>query len=86
MKIEKKVWPEYFQAIIDGKKKYELRLGDFICQEGDILILREWDPKRKEYSGRMIKKGVTYVGKFKDIPFWTKEEIEKYGLQIISFK
>ncbi len=86
MRIEKKVWPEYFQAILNGKKTFELRLGDFICQEGDILILREWDPQKKQFSGRSIEKTVTYVGKFKDIPFWSKEEINIHGLQIISFK
>ena len=65
-KIEKKVWPEYFQEILDGKKTYELRLADFDIQEGDILILKEWDPETKEYSGRAIEKKVTYVGKTKD--------------------
>lgn len=86
MRIEKKVWPEYFQAIIDGKKTYELRLADFACKEGDILVLREWDPKTNDYTGRKIEKKVTYVGKFKDVPFWKKGEIEKYGFQIIAFK
>jgi len=28
-KIEKKVWPEYFQAIVEGKKNFEVRLADF---------------------------------------------------------
>lgn len=83
--IEKKVWPEYFQAIVDGKKTYELRLADFECNPGDELILKEWDPKTKEYSGREIKKTVTYVGKTKDYTFWSPEDIEKYGYQIISF-
>ena len=86
MKIEKKVWPEYFQKIIDGVKKYELRLADFECNPGDILVLREWNPKTKEYTGRVVEKTVTYVGKTKGQTFWPKEDVEKYGFQIIAFK
>lgn len=51
------------------------------------MVLREWDPKTKEYTDRIIEKEVTYIGKFKiDKLFWPKEEIEKYGLQVISLK
>lgn len=85
MKIKKKIWPEYFEAVKSGKKNYELRLADFKCKVGDILILQEWDPKTKKYTGREIEKKVTYVGKFKiDKLFWPKEEIEKHGIQVIS--
>lgn len=86
MKIEKKVWPKYFQAILDGKKNYELRLADWKCREGDILVLREWNPETKKYTGRVAEKEVTYVGKTKNINFWPKEEVEKYGFQIIGFR
>ena len=86
MRIEKKVWPEFFQKIADGVKTYELRLADFECKPGDILILKEWDPRLKTYTGRMMEKHVTYVGKTKNITFWPKEDIEKYGFQIIAFK
>ncbi len=63
--IEKKIWPEYFDAVASGKKKYELRLNDFEINEGDVLVLEEWDPKTKNYTGRKVEKEVTYVGKFK---------------------
>jgi len=86
MKIEKKVLPEYFQEIIDWNKKFELRLADWECKKWDILILKEWDSKNKIFTGRVIEKKVTYVKKTKDIDFWTKDDIEKYGYQVISFK
>jgi len=87
MIIEKKVWPEYFQAIVDGKKKFELRLNDFEINEGDILSLKEWDPTTKEYTGREIEKKVTYVGKFFiDKLFWPEKEIKAKGLQVISLE
>ncbi len=86
MKIEKKIWVKPFQKILDGKKTYELRLADWECNEGDILVLKEWNPDTKEYTGRVIEKQVTYVGKTKDLKYWSKEEIEKFGFQIISFK
>jgi len=86
MKIEKKVWPVYFQAILDGKKNYELRLADFECKPGDTLLLKEWNPDTKEYTGRVIEKEVTFVVKTKDCKFWKSEEIEKYGYQVIGLK
>jgi len=86
MKIEKKIWPEYFQRIIDRKKKYELRLADWKCSPGDILVLKEWDPKTNEYTGRVIEKKVSYVIKTKDIKFWPEEDVDKFGFQIISFE
>ena len=86
MKLEKKVWPEYFEAILSGRKSFELRLGDFNCKPGDVLVLREWKPETKKYTGRTLEKEVTFVIKTKDFCPWTKEEVEKHGFQVISFK
>lgn len=85
-KIEKKIWPEYFDSVQSGEKKFELRLGDFEINPGDTLILREWDPKTKEYTGREITKKVTHVLKTKDIKFWPPEEIDKYGFLVIQIE
>jgi ribosomal protein S17 len=86
MKIEKKVWPEFFQKIADGDKTFEVRLADFECKEGDVLVLREWNPETKAYTGRVLEKKVTYVIKTKDAPFWKKEDVEKHGFQVIAFR
>ena len=86
MKIEKKIWPEFFQKVLDGDKTFEVRLADFDCQPGDALILKEWDPKTKQYTGRSIEKKVGYVGQLKDFTFWDKDDLKKHGLQIISLK
>jgi len=62
--IKKKIWPEYFEAVASARKKYELRLNDFEINEGGTLVLEEWNPKTKEYTGRKIEKKVAYVEKF----------------------
>ena len=88
-KVEKKCWPEYFQKIIEGKKTFELRLNDFNISEGDILVLREWDPAIKDYTGRIIEKNVGFVGRWKIeelAKFNSKREIEEKGIQVISLK
>lgn len=84
MKIEKKVVAPYFQAILDGKKTFEIRLANFDCHEGDILVLREYDPGKNEYTGRVVEKTITYIVKTKDLTFWSEEDIEEYGYQVIS--
>ena len=86
MKIEKKIHPGFFEKIVSGEKNFELRLADWECRPGDILVLKEWDPTTKTFTGRVVEKEVTYVSKTKDISFWPKEDIEKYGFQIISIK
>lgn len=86
MRIEKKCWPEFFRKILDDDKTFELRLADFECSPGDILALKEWDPETRQYSGRVIEKKVTYVAKTRDMSFWAKDEIDKYGYQVIALK
>lgn len=87
MKIVKKVNKEYFELILKGIKKYELRLNDFECEPGDILVLVEKDPLSGELTGRKVEKKVTMVRKFKlEELSYKKEEIEDVGLQIISYK
>lgn len=84
--IHKKIWCYYFEQIISGQKKFELRLADFEIAEGDILVLEEWDEDKKEYTGRKIEVVATYIRKTKDQTFWSPEEVEKYGFQIIQFE
>ena len=85
MNIEKKTWPEFFQKIVEGKKTFEVRLADFSVNPGDILVLKEWNPETRQYTGRVLEKKVTYVSKTKSMAFWSQEDLEKYGLQIIAF-
>lgn len=59
--INKKTWPEYFQAVASGKKKFELRLNDFKIQEGDILVFEEHNPAVKQCTGRKIEKSGLYI-------------------------
>ncbi len=84
--IKKKIWPEYFELISSGKKKFELRLHDFEINEGDMLVLEEWNPKNKSYTGRTIEKKAGFIMKFKLDDFGQEKEIKEKGLQIISFE
>lgn len=84
--VKKKIWPEYFDEVASGKKKFELRLNDFEINEGDVLLLEEWDPKTKKYTGRNIEKRVTYVAKFKLNSFGQEKEIQEKGIQVISIE
>lgn len=89
-RVTKKVLPEYFQDIVDGRKNYELRLNDFDIEPGDTLVLEEYtsaDHSTRRATGRILEKQVTYIRRFKlqDL-WWSEEEISEKGIQIISFK
>ena len=57
---ELKTWPEYYKAIYDDRKKFEVRKDDRNFQVGDTLDLQEYDPEIKAYSGRSMRVKVIY--------------------------
>jgi ASC-1-like (ASCH) protein len=86
MEIKKKIWPEYFEKILQGEKNAELRLADFEINEGDILILEEYNPKTKTYTGRKINKKVKYINKSNPTEAYSLEEIKKFGFYLIELE
>lgn len=56
-----KILPEYFEEVIAGRKRVELRLNDREYKRGDIYDLREWNPKRGRYTGRKVNIQITHV-------------------------
>ncbi len=84
MEIKKKTWPEYFEMILKKEKNTELRLADFQINKGDILILEEYNPEIKKYTGRKIKKKVKNLIKFNPLDCHTADEIKKFGFYEIE--
>lgn len=82
--IRKKVLTEYFEQIEKGQKTFELRLADWQCSNGDILILDEIDPETKQYTGRSLRRKVGYVLHTRDVNLFSQDAVEEYGYQIIS--
>lgn len=84
--IHKKVLGlKLFEEILSERKTFEVRLDDWLCQPDDILVLDEIDAATKQLTGRSIRKKVGFVLKTKDMKkFFPKEDIDKYGFQIIS--
>ncbi|MCX6815604.1 MAG: DUF3850 domain-containing protein [Candidatus Aenigmarchaeota archaeon] len=85
MIIRKKTWPDLFQKVLDGEKNFDMRIADFKCEQGDVLVLEEWDPAKGKYTGRRLEKKVKFVLKSKDHDFWKKEDIEKHGFLVVGF-
>lgn len=64
-----KCWPEPFQAILDGRKRYEIRHDDRAYAIGDELTLHEWDPSPialgvhspRGFTERALKVRVVYM-------------------------
>ena len=85
--IKKKVQEKYFKAVADGKKRFEVRLADFKCKPGDVLILEEQKRNTKNLTGRKIECEVLYKFNTKDIEkFYSKKDIKKHGLVILTIR
>lgn len=62
---ELKIWPQYFEAVTDGRKTFEVRVNDRGYQAGDTVILREWKPDEvrspSHYTGNSVEFRIGYV-------------------------
>jgi len=86
MEIHKKCWPVFFEEVLKGNKKFEVRLADFNVEEGDILVLEEYNPETKEYTGRSVKKKINFARKWNICYAYSLEDIKKFGLNLIGFE
>lgn len=58
---ELKTWPVYFRRIFEGDKTFEVRKCDRDFQIGDFLTLKEYDPDKNEYTGKLLSVYITYI-------------------------
>lgn len=68
-----KIWPEYFQAVLEGRKTFELRKRKAAPTEwgkyqvGERVMLNEWDPEAvcgvtgNQFTGRWLYIRITYI-------------------------
>lgn len=56
-----KSWPQFFEPVLYGTKKFEIRKDDRGYQIGDILHLKEYIPDEDRYTGREIATSITYL-------------------------
>lgn len=66
--VEKKILPQYFRAVREEKKNFELRKDEDDVRPGDVLILMEC--AGGEYTGRTEVRRIRYV----------LREVPEYGL------
>lgn len=58
--FELDIYPEYYQPVREGIKTFEIR-RDQGFKVGDIVVLNEFDPIKKEYTGRFVARKITYI-------------------------
>ena len=75
--IEKKILPKYFIEVQSGKKNFELRKDEDNIQEGDMLVLNEFNDGSS--TGKSVIRRVTYV--LRNVP----EDGLQEGYCIIGF-
>lgn len=59
---ELKILPQYFRAVLERRKTFEVRKNDRPFAVGDGICLREFDPLSENlYTGRVWYGNITYI-------------------------
>lgn len=82
MNHELKVRSEYYQAIANKIKTFEVRKNDRDFKVGDYLILEEWDPETKKYTGNRMDASIDYI--LRDGEFGIKKDYVVMSITVIA--
>lgn len=58
---ELKILPQYYDDVAKCRKTFELRKDDRDFKVGEVLILREYDQGKDEFTGRMTVRNIGYI-------------------------
>jgi len=72
-----------FELVKSGKKKFEIRLGNKDINEGDRLTIIQRDEQGNPTDNK-ITKVVGHMELTKNLPYWSGEDINKFGFKIIQ--
>ncbi|TOZ05118.1 RNA-binding protein [Levilactobacillus brevis] len=76
MTHELKIQPKYFNDVLMGTKTFEIRKNDRNYKVGDMLILKEWVPGTRVYTGKELARKVTYITDYQQKPGYVVMAIE----------
>lgn len=78
-----KTWPEFFYAVKNGSKTFEVRsTKDRKFKVGEKLILKWYDPDKKICNGETIHKQISYI--LEDPQFGLQEGFAVLGLKEVE--
>lgn len=83
-----KIFEKYFQPVVDGKKKSEVRLNDRDYQVGDTVTLREGVPDATEesgfkYTGKEVSAMIFFIDNFGCQDGYVSLSLGRVGLIIV---
>ena len=78
---ELKILPQYYAAVADGTKTFEIRKNDRDYQAGDIVTLKEYNEGTKEYTGNELSFKIGFVtdyGQVNDYVVFSIQPLKQY--------
>lgn len=81
-----KLFTKYFQSVVDGKKRSEVRYNDRNYQVGDTITFYEGCPSLVgyDYTGRTVSARISYIDDFGLNVGYVNLSIADVGLLIID--
>jgi hypothetical protein len=81
-----KSWSMFFQDISSGIRTSDIRLNDRRYAVGDTMLLREWNPVKGEYTGRVEIVEITYLQCNKSNPCAISNDALRDDYVVLSIK
>ncbi|WP_422698913.1 DUF3850 domain-containing protein [Enterococcus durans] len=87
MTHELKILPEYFEAVVSGRKQFEIRKNDRDYKVGDQLILRECRTYIQQDLHGLFKAAYSYTGNsYKAMITYITDYMQRGGYVVLGIR